>query len=278
MSPLSSHLRYGMRTVRLAGFDFADVSERQCVELIVSERLQGRGGWLLTANTDFLCQAHKDPEVRAMYQRADVVVADGMPVIWASRFQGTPLSKGRVCGSDMIHSLPEACAREGLSIFLLGGVDDVADRAEAVLKARHPTLRIAGKYSPPFGFEKHPEQYAAMHAAIRESSPDVVLVALGAPKSERLVQELRPSAPDAWWMGVGASFEFVSGARRRAPVLMRRTGVEWVYRMLQDPKRLVRRYLRDNLPYLSVLFSEALKVRRQERRTAALGTAAAPTE
>ncbi len=253
--------RYGAPTVKLAGFDFANISAAQCVELIVNERQQGRGGWVLTANTDFLRQAHVDASLRTLYQRADLVVADGMPVIWASRLQGTPLTQGRVCGSDLIYSLPAACERAGLSIFLLGGVDDVAERTEAILAARHPRLRIAGKYSPPFGFEKQPDQYAAMHAAIREARPDIVLVALGAPKSERLVQELRPSAPDAWWLGVGASFEFASGARRRAPVLMQRTGTEWLFRMAQDPKRLIRRYLRENLPYLAVLFSGALKQR-----------------
>jgi N-acetylglucosaminyldiphosphoundecaprenol N-acetyl-beta-D-mannosaminyltransferase len=254
-------LRQRFSTVRLAGFQFADMSKQECVELIVSESLQGRGGWVVTANTDFLCQAYESAEVRSLYREADLMVADGMPLIWASWLQGTPLTKGRVCGSDLIFSLPAACAREDLSIFLLGGVDDVASRTQSVLTARYPGLRIAGKYSPPFGFEKEAAQYDAMHAAIREAQPDVVLVALGAPKSERLVQVLRSSAPIARWMGVGASFEFASGARRRAPAFMQRLGAEWLFRMAQDPRRLLHRYLRRNLPYLQVLFRDALRKR-----------------
>jgi N-acetylglucosaminyldiphosphoundecaprenol N-acetyl-beta-D-mannosaminyltransferase len=257
----SQHPRYNIPVVTLAGFDFADISEEQCVELIVGERLQGRGGWVITANCDFLHKAHAHADVRALYQRADLVVADGMPVIWASWIQGTPLTRGRICGSDLIYSLPAACARAGMSVFLLGGVGDVADRAEAALKARNPELHIAGKYSPPFGFENHPEQYEIMRTALGTARPDIILVALGAPKSERLIQRLRQSAPSAWWMGVGASFEFASGTRSRAPAFMQRTGTEWLYRMFQDPTRLVRRYLGDNLPYLAVLFAAAVKQR-----------------
>lgn len=251
----------GIRSIHLGGLAFADISQQECVDLIVNERLAGRGGWLVTANTDFLRMAHRDGSIRNLFQQADLVVADGMPVIWASFLQGTPLRRGRVCGSDLIFSLPEACAKAGLSIFLLGGVDDIADRTEAVLTQRFPGLRVAGKYSPPFGYESQPGQYQAMHEAIRQARPDVVFVALGAPKSERLIQELRPSAPDAWWMGVGASFEFACGARNRAPRLMQRLGIEWLYRMIQDPKRLVRRYLCHDLPFLPVLFASALRAR-----------------
>lgn len=257
----SRHPKYGFLSVELAGLQFADLSEKDCVELMVSERLQGRGGWVVTANTDFLYQAHSDPGINALYRTADIIVADGMPVIWASRIQGSPLTKGRVCGSDLIFSLPEACARAGLSIFLLGGVDDIADRTEQVLTARYPGLRIAGKYSPPFGFEQQPHLYDTMRSAIGQARPDVVLVALGAPKSERLIQQLRSAAPDAWWMGVGASFEFACGARQRAPALMQKTGTEWVYRMLQDPSRLVKRYLGRNLPFLPTLLFSALRSR-----------------
>src|SRR5262245_49092141 len=104
-------LRYGIPTVKLAGFHFADISEAECVDLIVKERLQDRGGWVVTANTDFLRQAHENSSIRGLYQSADMIVADGMPVLWASRLQGTPLTKGRICGSDLIYSLPQACAK-----------------------------------------------------------------------------------------------------------------------------------------------------------------------
>lgn len=257
----SAHPRFGIKTVDVEGFPFLDVSEQQFAELVVNERKQGRGGWAITPNCDILRQAHVDPKLRALFHSADAIVADGMPIIWASRIQRTPLRGGRVCGSDLIYSIPAQCSQAGLSIYLLGGVDGSGERTAEILRAKHPALNIVGMYSPPFGFEKHPEQYEQMRALIQAAKPDVVFVALSVPKSERLIQEIRASAPDAWWIGVGASFDFVSGTLERAPALVQRLGLEWVYRMAQDPKRLIRRYLRDGLPYAALMFFNAAKRR-----------------
>jgi N-acetylglucosaminyldiphosphoundecaprenol N-acetyl-beta-D-mannosaminyltransferase len=257
----SQHPRFGVNTIDVEGFPFLDLTEHQFVELVVNERKQGRGGWAITPNCDILRQAHTDSKLRALFHSADAIVADGMPIIWASRIQGTPLQGGRVCGSDLIYSIPAQCAPAGLSIYLLGGVDGSGERTAEILKQRNPTLNIVGMYSPPFGFEKHPEEYERMRALIGAARPDVIFVALSVPKSERLIQEIRASAPDAWWIGVGASFDFVSGSIARAPGLMQRLGLEWLYRMKQDPKRLVRRYLRDDLPYAALMFFNAIRRR-----------------
>jgi N-acetylglucosaminyldiphosphoundecaprenol N-acetyl-beta-D-mannosaminyltransferase len=265
----STHPRFGLETIDVEGFRFLDLSEHQFVDLIVNERKQGRGGWAITSNCDILRQAHADPKLLALFHSADAMVADGMPIIWASRIQGTPLRRGRVCGSDLIYSIPARCSQAGLSIFMLGGVDGSDQRTAAILKERNPGLTIAGAYSPPFGFEKHPEQYEQMRAAIHDAKPDIIFVALGVPKSERLIQEIRASAPDAWWIGVGASFDFVSGAIVRAPGLMQRIGLEWLFRMTQDPKRLMRRYLRDDLPYAGLMFVNAMRRRFLPRRATA---------
>lgn len=255
------HARFGIPVVDVEGFPFLDLDEHRFVDLIVAERLQGRGGWAITPNCDILRLAHADPKLRALFQGADAMVADGMPIIWASKVQGTPLRGGRICGSDLIYSLPARCATAGLSIFMLGGVDGSELRAAEILTTRNPGLRIAGAYSPPFGFEKHPEQYEHMRALIQQAQPDIVFVAISVPKAERLIQEIRASAPNAWWIGVGASFDFVSGAIKRAPSLVQKIGLEWAFRMIQDPKRLVRRYLREDLPYAGLMFCNALRRR-----------------
>jgi len=257
----AQHPRFSLNTIDVEGFPFLDLNEQQFVELVVNERKQGRGGWAITPNCDILRQAHTDSKLRALFHSADAIVADGMPIIWASRIQGTPLRGGRVCGSDLIYSIPAQCAAAGLSIYLLGGVDGSGERTAEILKDKNPSLKIVGTYSPPFGFEKHPEEYERMRALITEAKPDVIFVALSVPKSERLIQEIRASAPDAWWIGVGASFDFVSGTLERAPGLMQRLGLEWLYRMKQDPKRLVRRYLRDDLPYAALMFFNAIRRR-----------------
>lgn len=251
--------RFGEDTVELEGLSFLDVDESRFVSLIVDESQRGRGGWVVTPNTDILRQAHDDPKIRALLASADVLVADGMPLVWASHLQRTPLRGGRVCGSDLIQSIPAAAAQAGLSIYLLGGGGDTAEHTRAKLIERHPGLRVVGTYSPPFGFERKPEEFDRMRALIEAAAPDIVFVALSFPKGERLIQDIRAARPQAWWIGVGAAFDFFSGKIARAPEIMKRTGTEWVFRMIQDPKRLVRRYLWHDLPYVGVLFANSLR-------------------
>lgn len=260
-SSRSTLQRFGVPTVELEGLTFLDVDRERFVELVVAESRAGRGGWVITPNTDILRQAHEDPRIHALVASADVLVADGMPLIWASRLQRTPLRGGRICGSDLIYSIPAAAARAGLSVYLLGGAGDTGERTEHELRARDPELRVVGRYSPPFGFEKQPEQLEHMRALLAEAKPDLVFVALSFPKGERLIMQLRDVLPGAWWIGVGAAFDFVAGAIARAPAWMQSTGIEWVFRMTQDPKRLVRRYLWHDLPYAGVLFADALRRR-----------------
>jgi len=253
--------RFGVDVVELEGLPFLDVDPPGFVELVISECRAGRGGWVITPNTDILRQVHEDPQIHELVAEADALVADGMPLIWASRLQRTPLHGGRICGSDLIFSIPAAAARAGLSLYLLGGAGDTGEKTARELVGRHPTLRIAGMHSPPFGFEKRPAEIEEMRAKLIEAAPDIVFVALSFPKGERLIRQLRDALPKAWWIGVGAAFDFVAGAIERAPEWMQRTGTEWIFRMVQDPKRLVRRYLVHDLPYAGVLFADAARRR-----------------
>ena len=256
----STKERFGVPTIELHGLTFLNVDEPRFVELLVDEGRAGRGGWVITPNTDILRLCHEDPQIHALVGRADVLVADGMPLVWASHVQKTPL-QGRICGSDLIHSIPEAAARAGLSLYMLGGKDDTGEQTGRILTARNPGLRIVGTYSPPFGFEKDPAQFETMEQRIREAEPDIVFVALSFPKGERLIERIRHARPQAWWIGVGAAFDFVSGEIQRAPEWMQDTGTEWVYRISQDPKRLAKRYLVHDLPFAAALFSRSLRRR-----------------
>lgn len=260
-SRAAPHPRFGVGTVEIDGFTFLDVSEQQFVDLVFAERREGRGGWVMTPNVDIMRQARADASLAKLFGRADAFVADGMPILWASRVQGTPLRKGRVCGANLIYAIPATCAEQGRSVFLLGGAKDTGERTAAILKSEFPGLHIAGTYSPPFGFESDPEQYQAMETALLAAQPDFIFVALSVPKSEMLIQKIRSAAPDAWWIGVGAAFDFVSGELKRAPPIAQRFGMEWLFRMVQDPRRLIRRYLWDDLPYACYLFASAVRRR-----------------
>ena len=256
--------------VVLAGTRVHVITQAQCVAHVVMSLACNRGGWIATANLDHMRRLRKSAEFRRVYAGASVVVADGMPLIWAARLQATPLPE-RVAGSDLIHSLAAGAAAQDRSVFFLGGDPGSADAAAARLAKDHPGLRVAGTHCPPMGFEKDPAQMAELRRTVKESSPDIVFVALGSPKQELLIDEINSSLPQAWWIGVGISFSFVSGAVRRAPPWVRRVGLEWLHRLLQEPRRLAGRYLFHGPPCFLWLMASALRGRFATRRTGAAG-------
>ena len=251
-----------MAGVTLMGLRFDALTERETVDAVLRGVREGRGGWVIPTNLDVLRQyAEGGPEIRRFYEHADLVVADGTPLVWASRLQGTPLPE-RVAGSTMLWSLSAAAAERGASVFLLGGDPGAAEQAAARLTAASPGLRVAGVLSPPFGFDRDPAELARTIEAVRTAAPNIVYVALGFPKQERLIAALREHLPDAWFLGVGISFSFAAGLVQRAPVWMQRLGLEWLHRLVQEPRRLAGRYLRHGVPFGVRLLTDALAARR----------------
>ena len=245
-----------LASIDLHGVRLHALAESQCVDHILAELEAGFGGTVVTPNLDHLRRCGKDLHFGALVAEADVVVADGMPLVWASRLQGTPLPE-RVAGSNLISSLSAAAAARGRSIFLLGGAEGTAQGAADVLKARYPNLKVAGTFCPRIGFDKNPKQMAEIAARLAAARPDIVFVALGSPKQEHLIAKLRPTLPGAWWLGVGVSFSFLTGHVKRAPMWMQRAGIEWVHRLCQEPRRLFKRYIVVGLPFATSLLSRA---------------------
>jgi N-acetylglucosaminyldiphosphoundecaprenol N-acetyl-beta-D-mannosaminyltransferase len=247
-------------TVPLMGLDFAAVSARQTIDYVLRGIAQGRGGWICPTNLDVLRQWHQDAEVRELMADADLVVADGMPLLWAGGLQGSPLPE-RVAGSTLVCTLSAAAAQAGASIFLLGGNPGTAENAVDKLTSQTPGLRVVGTLCPPFGFERDPGFLDRIERSLREAAPDIVYVALGFPKQERLIRELRARFPSVWFMSCGISFSFVAGEIQRAPAILQRLGLEWLHRLVQEPRRLYRRYLLQGVPFLFALLWSALAVR-----------------
>lgn len=237
-----------LRSIRLMGVRLEVVTERQAVEHVLAELGGGRGGQVVTVNLDILRRCDRDPSFREHVNRAPLVVADGMPLVWVSRVRGTPLPE-RVAGSSMVGSLAVAAAGAGRSIFLLGGAPGAAEGAMDTLRKTAPGLQVVGAYCPAFGFEKDPGELRRIEDALAAASPDIVYVALGSPKQEHLIERLRPMFPNAWFLGVGISLGFLSGQVKRAPRLVQAAGLEWVHRLVQEPRRLARRYLVDGIPF-----------------------------
>ena len=243
-------------TVELNGVKLHAVNEAEVIEHILSEIQSGRGGVVVTPNLDHLRRYLHDLSFGALIAEADLVIADGMPLVWASRLQGTPLPE-RIPGSTLISTLSAAAGQHGRSIFLLGGDLGTADGAAAALKTKYPSCIIKGTHFPPFGFMENQSQMSAVIQALSDASPDIVYVALGSPKQEKLIAKLRFVLPNAWWIGVGNSFSFLAGHVRRAPVWMQKSGLEWVHRLCQEPRRLFRRYLIVGVPFAASLLGWA---------------------
>ena len=250
-------------TVSLMGLDVAAVSERDTINYVLDGLVRRRGGWVCPANLDVLRQWRGSPYVRELVAAADLVVADGMPLVWAGELQGSPLPE-RVAGSSLILTLTAAAAHAGASVFLLGGNPGTADAAVAKLTSLSPQLRLAGTLCPPFGFDRDPAWLDRIEQLLRATAPDIVYVGLGFPKQERLIADLRGRLPTTWFVSCGVSFSFVSGEIPRAPETMQRLGLEWLYRMAQEPKRLYRRYLFHGIPFLIHLLASAVAFRFRE--------------
>lgn len=203
--------------------------------------------YVVTANLNYLALSLKDPEFRDIILTADRITADGMPVIWASKLLGCPL-KERVTGSDMGPELAKLAAEKGYSIFLLGGEPEVAKNAVKNLTQKYPKLRIAGYYSPPFNplLEMNEEE---IFRIIKDAKPDILLVSLAGGKTEKWIRMnyVRLNIPFA--IGVGATIDFIAGKVSRAPKWMQRHGLEWLYRLVNEPKRLFKRYAGDGLAF-----------------------------
>lgn len=239
-------------SVTLAGVAFHCLSEGDVGRLVLAELAAGRGGRIATPNVDILRMVSCDDEARAHVLAATIVVADGAPLIWASRLARKPLP-ARVPGSDLIWSLCAGLATVGRSVYLLGGEPGASEKAAAELARRFPDLVLAGFESPPFGFDQVPEQYAAVCDKVVAAQPDLVLVGLGFPKQERVITRLRERMPTAWYMGCGAAIGFVAGTHSRAPRWMQRSGLEWAHRLSREPRRLMRRYLVHGVPFAARL-------------------------
>jgi N-acetylglucosaminyldiphosphoundecaprenol N-acetyl-beta-D-mannosaminyltransferase len=166
-----------------------------------------------------------------------------------------------VTGASLVYSLSERAARDGRSVYLLGGDPGVPEAAAAALLERYPALRIAGAYSPPYGFDADPQARRDVTERVRAARPDLVLVGLGFPKQERIILDLRAQLPAAWFLGCGAGIPMAAGQFRRAPEFLQRSGGEWLHRLALEPRRLVRRYLLDDAPFAVRLLTGALRVR-----------------
>jgi N-acetylglucosaminyldiphosphoundecaprenol N-acetyl-beta-D-mannosaminyltransferase len=232
------------------------------IEAMVATR---SGGVVLTPNVDHVVMAGHDARFREAYARADLSLADGMPVVWASRLLGQPLP-AKISGSDLVLPLMERANGGRWRVFLLGGGPGVADEAAKRLEARFPDLVIAGTLAPRIDMSEPASCRAEVVQSVRAARADVVLVALGAPKQELWIAESAEALRPAVLLGVGAAVDFIAGTVPRAPAWISVSGLEWLYRLAREPRRLWKRYLLRDPEFLLILLAELRRARAQSPR------------
>ncbi len=201
-------------------------------------------GNIITPNCDHIVQIEKNPELKPVWDGAELLLADGHPLLWFAKWYKTPL-KEKINGSSFTPELCRRAAEKGYSVFLLGAAPGVAQAAAENLKKAYPGIRIAGTFSPPYGFEKDPEEVKKVNTMLRESNADILILGLGSPKQEIYSYNNMQQYQIPVTINAGATIDFLAGNKKRAPKWMVDNGLEWLYRTLQEPKRVGKRVLTD---------------------------------
>ncbi len=229
--------------IRLMNVPFDAVTMPKAIETIGRMIESRRPHYLATANVDFLVQARRDAELRDILEKAHLVVCDGTPLVWLSRMLKRALPE-RVAGSDLVPKLLGHAEREGWRVFFLGGEPQVLEKAITNVTNQHPGLNIAGGFSPPFAPLDRMD-HEAICQRVRDAKPDLLLVSFGCPKQEKWIARHHQTLGVPVSIGVGATIDFLAGTIKRAPRWMQMAGLEWVFRLAQEPRRLLKRYATD---------------------------------
>lgn len=260
--------------VSMAGMLLDNVSMQQTISRIEALIARREPAYLATPNVDHVVRIQSDPAFRQAYLDADLVVADGMPLLWAARFLGRPLRE-KVSGSDLFPIFCRTAAEKGYRLFFLGGRPGAAEKCAALLMQRHPGLRIVGIHCPPMGFEKDEARNQAVIEMVRASNADLLFVGLGTPKQEVWIHQYHRQCGVPVSIGIGASFDFVAGYVKRAPLVFQRMGLEWLWRLALEPGRMYRRYLVDDMAFFGLVWQQHRADRRGRTRRGAVPAPAA---
>jgi N-acetylglucosaminyldiphosphoundecaprenol N-acetyl-beta-D-mannosaminyltransferase len=228
------------------------VTEDETLQWVVDRAKAGRPCHVVTSNLDFMLQAWRDPEMHRIHLEADLVIADGWPPVLFSRFFG-PSLRARVAGSDIVPRLGATAQEHRLAIFALGGAPGVGEKAMGILKERFPGLRVAGCASPPKATLLEMD-HRGLRETLAAARPDILLVAFGAPKQEKWIRMNAEAIGVPVSIGVGGSLDFIAGAQTRAPKFFRKVGLEWLWRLALQPRRLIGRYS-SNILFLLLMLS-----------------------
>jgi len=234
-----------MKTVQILNCEFAAVTLADTADWARDWINSGRRGYICTVNVAILMMMRSDPKLQSFVDRASLVVVDGQPLVWASHLQSAHLPE-RVTGVDLVDQLCALAAKEGFGVYFLGAGRDVIETATKRLVDRFPGLDVCGIADGYFDTTEAPERARA----IRESGAKILIVGMGVPRQEEFIESHWDELGIELTIPVGGSFEVIAGTARRAPVFLQRIGMEWSFRLAQEPRRLWKRYLVTNTQFI----------------------------
>lgn len=229
----------------------------QAVNQLIQEN---KSAYVVTPNVDHIVQLETSKELQDVYNNASLILTDGKPLLWIAKWYGTPI-KEKLSGSDLFPLLCDMAAKKGYKMFFLGAAEGVAAKAAKNLAKRYKGLQVVGTYSPPFGFENNEDEMDKIKKMIKKVEPHILVVGLGCPKQEKFMYHYCKELGVPISFGLGASLDFEAGNVKRAPKWMANHGLEWLFRITQDPKRMAKRYLIDDTKILRL----ALKYKNSMR-------------
>ena len=240
-----------MSRIKFLNTEIDNLTMNEALDKIDKFIINRKPSYVVTPNVDHIVKLDNDEEFKAVYKDADLILTDGMPLIWISKFKGTPI-KEKVSGSDLFPKICELSAQKGYRIFLLGAAEGVAAKAAERLQNKYVDLKIVGTYSPKYGFERDEREIEKIINIIKLSKPDILAVGLGAPKQEKFIYEFKDKLNVPVSLAIGASIDFEAGNIERAPEWMQKCGLEWFYRLCKEPRRMYKSYLIDDIKILKL--------------------------
>ena len=240
-----------MSRMKIMNTEIDNITMKETLKRIDELIKENKNAYVVTPNVDHIIQLERGGELVEVYKNADLILTDGKPLIWISRWYGTPI-KEKISGSDLFPRLCYMASKRGYKMFFLGAAEGVAAKAAENLKKKFKGLQVVGTYSPPVGFEKDEAEMEKIKKMIRDAEPQILIVGLGCPKQELFMLHHKDELNVPISLGLGASLDFEAGVIKRAPKWMSNHGFEWLYRIFQDPKRLAKRYLIDDRKILGL--------------------------
>jgi N-acetylglucosaminyldiphosphoundecaprenol N-acetyl-beta-D-mannosaminyltransferase len=247
------------KAVNILSVNISTLDLDETIELFKTWIATGQKKRICVTPVNCVLWAYNESRLRTLYNSSDMNLPDGVPLIWASRLLNKPI-RGRVTGLDLLPEFADVGNKEKYRFFFLGAKDGVAECLARQLSAKYPNLAIAGYYSPPFAERFSEEENAKMISMINDSKPNVLWVSLTAPKQDYWINEHFEKLDVNIAIGVGGAFEVTAGLIKRAPIWMQKNGLEWLYRFIQEPRRLFRRYIVEAPMFVPLIFLQKLNL------------------